>query len=159
MIGSLESLAGREWHGELHRAVVRRFMEAAINRGNAAVAAGLLAESFVDHGGFLGERIEPGRFEDFAGRLRQAFPDGAYAIEDVIADSDKVVLRVTFTGTHGGAFRGSGPTLRRVRVTGVHIFRCEGARILEHWAMESHRDLDARLATPTPAAACQAAIW
>lgn len=159
MIGSLESLAGREWHGELHRAVVKRFLEAAVNRGNVAVAEGLLADGFVDHGGFLGERIEAGRFDDFVERLRGAFPDGAYTIDDVIADSDKVVLRVTFTGTHGGPFRGSGPTMRRVRVTGVHIFRCEGPRILEHWAMESHRDLDARLAAPTPAAACQAAIW
>jgi len=35
---------------------------------------------------------------------RTAFPDASYTIDDVIAEGDKVVLRVGFTGTHSGPF-------------------------------------------------------
>jgi predicted ester cyclase len=145
MTETLVHLSEKEWQERLHAAVVRRFIEAALNRGNAAVGETHLAGNFVDHGGFLGEAAPRSGFADFLSGFKQAFPDGAYRIEDLLADGDKVVVRMTFTGTHQGRFRSYGATGRRVRVTGIHIFRCAGAHLLEHWAMESHHDLDAWL--------------
>lgn len=152
MIESLDRMADRAWAEQLHRAVVERFMEAGLNRRNAVVAESLLAPAFTDHGGFLGEPVIAGRCQAFLTPLETAFPDGRYALEDLIADGDKVVLRVSFQGTHRGWFRGHAPTGRTVALAGIHIFRCQGPCILEHWAMENHQDLDALL-RPAPSSA------
>lgn len=145
MTETLVHLSEKEWQERLHAAVVRRFIEAALNRGNMAVGETHLASAFVDHGGYLGEAAPRDSFAAFLGGFKQAFPDGSYRIEDLLSDGDKVVVRMTFTGTHQGPFRDYDATGRRVRVTGIHIFRCSGAHIVEHWAMESHHDLDAWL--------------
>lgn len=46
---------------------------------------------------------------------RTAFPDASYTIDDVIAEGDKMVLRVSFTSTHSGPF---GPRSVRCRPLG-----------------------------------------
>ncbi len=43
-------------------------------------------------------------------RLHRAFPDLHVAVEDVIAEGDKVVGRNTVTGTHQGEYMGIPPT-------------------------------------------------
>ncbi|HVX28857.1 MAG TPA: ester cyclase, partial [Nitrolancea sp.] len=48
------------------------------------------------------------------GRLHRAFPDLHIAIEDVIAEGDKVVIRNTVTGTHQGEYMGLPPTGRSI---------------------------------------------
>ena len=160
MIESVDRLADRAWAEQLHRAVVERFMEAGLNRRNAVVAESLLAPTFTDHGGFLGEPVVAGRCAALLDQLQVAFPEGRYALEDLIADGDKVVLRVSFHGTHRGGFRGHAPTGRAVSLAGIHIFRCGGRCILEHWAMENHQDLDALLRpAPTPGPGPGVRIW
>ena len=37
--------------------------------------------------------------------MKTAFPDLHFTIEDMIAENDKVVTRLTLTGTHLGEFR------------------------------------------------------
>ena len=63
-------------------------------------------------------------------------PDYYTAIEDLIAEGDKVVARVTMTGTHTGDFWGVPPTRRRVKLTAIFIVRIAGGRIVEHWGEE-----------------------
>ena len=63
-----------------------------------------------------------------------AFPDASISVEDLIAEGDRVVARVTSIGTHGGDFMGSPATGRRVSVQEVDIFRIENGKIAEAWA-------------------------
>ena len=49
--------------------------------------------------------------------MRVAFPDYRFAVEDLIGEADKVVARVTVTGTHRGEMMGLAPTRNRVRTT------------------------------------------
>lgn len=64
-------------------------------------------------------------------------PDYHTNIEDLIAEGDKVVARVTMTGTHTGNFWGIPPTGRRVNLTGIYIVRIEDGKIVEHWGEEN----------------------
>jgi steroid delta-isomerase-like uncharacterized protein len=66
--------------------------------------------------------------------LRTSFPDLTITIEDLIAEGDKVVTRLTARGTHQGTFRGIAPTGRVVSWTGIRIFRIAEGKIVEHWA-------------------------
>lgn len=55
-------------------------------------------------------------------------------IEELIAEEDKVVFRVTGHGTHRGDFMGAPATGRRVSIAGIDIVRLEGGKLVEHWA-------------------------
>lgn len=63
-------------------------------------------------------------------------PDYWTTIEDLIAEGDKVVARVTMTGTHTGDFWGIPPTERRVSLTAIYIVRIANGKIVEHWGEE-----------------------
>ena len=67
--------------------------------------------------------------------LLRAFPDIHVAVEDVIAEGDKVVCRDTVTGTHQGEYRGLPPTARSVRYNEIFIVRFAGGRIAEIWGV------------------------
>ncbi|MFF3915989.1 ester cyclase [Streptomyces sp. NPDC001852] len=67
--------------------------------------------------------------------LLRAFPDIHVAVEDVIAEGDKVVSRNTVTGTHRGEYQGMAPTGRSVTYGEIFILRFEGGRIAEIWGV------------------------
>ena len=62
-----------------------------------------------------------------------AFPDLHFTVEDLIAEGDKVVARLTVRGTQQGAFMGIPPTGKHVTVTGIDINRLAGGKSVEHW--------------------------
>lgn len=63
-------------------------------------------------------------------------PDYHTTIEDLIAEGDQVVARVTMTGTHTGDFWGIPPTGRQVHLTAIYIVRIADGKIVEHWGEE-----------------------
>jgi steroid delta-isomerase-like uncharacterized protein len=68
-------------------------------------------------------------------RLHRAFPDLHIAVEDVIAEGDKVVYRNTVTGTHQGEYMGLPPTGKSITYNEIFIFRIAGGRIAETWGV------------------------
>jgi uncharacterized protein YhfF len=66
--------------------------------------------------------------------LTGAFPDLRTDIEDLIAEGDRVVARLSFRGTHQGEFRGIAPSGRQVHFTAIRIYRIADAAIVESWA-------------------------
>ena len=64
----------------------------------------------------------------------RAFPDLTHAVEDVIAEGDKVVTRYTLSGTHQGETEELGPpTGKRIELEGITIHRIEDSKIVEEW--------------------------
>ena len=67
--------------------------------------------------------------------LLRGLPDLHVAVEDVIAEGDKVVCRNTVTGTHRGEYMGVPPTGKSVTYNEIFIFRFAGGRIAEIWGV------------------------
>ena len=67
--------------------------------------------------------------------LLRAFPDIHVAVEDVIAEGDKVVTRNTVTGIHQGEYRGLPPTGKPVTYNEIFIVRFADGRIAEMWGV------------------------
>ncbi|WP_028059994.1 ester cyclase [Candidatus Solirubrobacter pratensis] len=67
--------------------------------------------------------------------LLQAYPDLHVAVEDVIAEGDKVVCRNVVTGTHQGEYMGIPPTGKTVTYDEIFIFRFADGRIAETWGV------------------------
>lgn len=83
-----------------------------------------------------------------------AFPDLHLNIDDEIAAGDKVVSRWTMAGTHQDELLGIPPTGKRVRQTGVTIYRLANARIAELWFFPDNLGMMQQLGViPTPDAA------
>ncbi len=68
-------------------------------------------------------------------RLHRAFPDLHIAMEDLIAEGDKVVARNTVTGTHQGEYMGLPPTGKSITYREIFIFRVVNGRIAETWGV------------------------
>ncbi|MCV7259246.1 ester cyclase [Mycobacterium shimoidei] len=67
--------------------------------------------------------------------LLRAFPDLHLAVEDMIAEGDKVVVRNTVTGTHRGEYMGLAPTGKSVTYNEIFIFRFVNGRVVETWGV------------------------
>ena len=123
---------------EQNKAIARRFYDEVINKGNLALADALLTHDFMDHGA-QGVPMNLEGFKRFATGLAAAFPDLRVTVEDMVAEGDKVAVRVTVSGTHTGVFMGSvQATGKRVTWTGIDIMRLRDGKIAERW---NHRDL------------------
>ena len=71
--------------------------------------------------------------KQFVSMIRSAVPDLRIAVEDEMAEGDKVVSRWRAQGTHQGELMGAAPTGNQVRITGITIHRIEEGKIVEEW--------------------------
>jgi steroid delta-isomerase-like uncharacterized protein len=65
--------------------------------------------------------------------LLRAMPDTRFEIEDLIAERDRVVFRVTVRATHQGEMFGVAPTGGALAFSAIDILRFEAGKIVEHW--------------------------
>src|SRR5215469_7679539 len=116
---------------EENKHVIRHFFEGVNARDMGAFE--IFAPDAVHHNPFPG--TPPGREGNQQGMmlLFAAFPDWQTTIEDVIAEGDKVVVRMTQRGTHQGTFSGLSATGKQVTVAGIAIFRLRHGQIVEEW--------------------------
>lgn len=66
-------------------------------------------------------------------KLLAAFPDFSRTIEDMVAEGDKVVVRLNVRGTHRGEFQGIPATGKRVSSQVMVILRIADGKIAEAW--------------------------
>jgi steroid delta-isomerase-like uncharacterized protein len=112
-------------------AIVRQFVEAVINQDQIDSAAQFVWEDVVEQVPFPGQGPGLEGLKDVLRGMRSGFPDLHFAIEEQIAEGDKVVTRFQWTGTHKGEFLSVPPTYRPVKVWGMVIDRLEAGRIKE----------------------------
>ena len=67
--------------------------------------------------------------------LWRAFPDMHFAIEELIAEADAVVSRLTWSGTHLGEYEGIAPTGKWVTITGLALHHVVHGRIVRDGQM------------------------
>ena len=119
---------------DTNKTLIRRHFDAIWNQGQLAVADEIVSPAYVSHLPLPGQPSGIAGFKYAVQLLRASFPDLQLTIEDLIAEGDRVVARLTARGTHRAAFRGIPPTGREVVWTGIRIFRIADGKIVEHWA-------------------------
>ena len=63
------------------------------------------------------------------------FPDILRTIEDIVAEGNKVWVRVKITGTHTGKYRGIAPTGKKFVIVAVPTYRVVDGKIGEGWSV------------------------
>ncbi len=100
---------------EENKAIARRMYEEIHNKGNLAAADGLVTADFVDHNSpEPGLPAGPEGIKQTFSMFLTAFPDFNTTVEDMVAEGDKVVARLTMRGTHKSELMGIAPTGRQV---------------------------------------------
>jgi predicted ester cyclase len=72
----------------------------------------------------------------FIGTLKTAFPDDLVGRVDYVVydrEDEKVVVTMTWEGTHRGEFMGIAPTGKRVGYQRIEVWRLEDGKFAEHW--------------------------
>jgi steroid delta-isomerase-like uncharacterized protein len=119
---------------EDNKLIVRRWLEEVLTRGNLERVGELFASNYVLHDpSFPRDVYGPEGVKRYVAAYRLAFPDARFAVEDQIAQGDKVVSRWSARGTHRGEFLGIAPTGQEVTVTGIEFDHVAGGRIEEAW--------------------------
>ena len=120
---------------EDNKILVRRLYEET-DRSNPAALDKFFSADLIDHDPPPIPGLKPG-LEGIKQAFRvftTAHPDGVHVIQDLIAEGDRVVARVTGTGTHTGELLGIPPTGKRLEMPGIVIYRIESGKIVERWA-------------------------
>jgi predicted ester cyclase len=69
--------------------------------------------------------------------LRKSFPDVNIAIEDLVVEGDKIVMRYTERGTlTGRAFLGVEPAGQRYAKPGTTVYQVVDGRLARSWGVE-----------------------
>jgi predicted ester cyclase len=91
------------------------------------------AESVQAHG--LGPAaLDMAGMKKFYSALWGGFPDLTIHVDELVGEGDKVVWRITASGTHNGTFQGIPATGKAVKFGAHYTFRFDGGKIVERWS-------------------------
>ncbi len=120
---------------ESNKAVVLRVFDEIFNQGDVSVVEEIFSADYVDHSAPPGFPPGLGSLKQSVMLFRRAFPDLHIQIEDLIAEGDKVVARLTYQGTHLGDFMGIPPSGKKLSESGIAIDALKDGKIVEHWVV------------------------
>ena len=119
---------------EQNKQVVRQYIEA-FNRQDTERLGQLVSstnQSFEFSG--MHTSMDWNRTQQFFAVFWTAFPDLSAKIEEIVAEGDKVAIRVINTGTHKGDFQGIPPTGKEVSFEGRDFITLRDGKIVEQQA-------------------------
>jgi len=119
---------------EKSKAIVRWSFDTVWNGADPAVADDFISRSAVIHGdGFVGELLGVEGCIGFGALTRTAMPDFVFTVEDLVADGDMVLARMSYTGTHTGPLMAIPATGLPMESKSMFIARFSDGKIEEGW--------------------------
>ena len=117
---------------EQNKTLVRRFIDEVFLARDFGAADELLTDDFTPH---TWGSMTPGKngMKQAMERVSAGLSDTQMTVEDVIAEGDRVAVRLTSSAVQSGEFMGMPPSGKRYEIGEIHIFRVRDGRIAEHW--------------------------
>ena len=131
-----------------NKELIQRWFQDVWNSGRPEAIDEMFAADGIAHG--LSDDGEtpmrgPADFKLFHSKFKEAFPDLVIAVDDMIAEGDKVAARCSVKGKHAGDSLGFAATQAPVDFEGITIVRIKDGQIVEAWNhfdfMKMHRQL------------------
>jgi predicted ester cyclase len=116
-----------------NKAIVRRYLEEIINRGNFEVVDEIFARDYVNHSAGAGFGQALAEFLPGIVNMRTAFPDWHVTIEEMVAEGNLVVDRIRISATHSGSVNGITASGRRIETLAMHMWRVADGKLAEGW--------------------------
>jgi steroid delta-isomerase-like uncharacterized protein len=125
-------------------ALVRSTLDA-FNEGDLDTCVALMGPDFVMNLAGLPPMRGPDVWRQGAGVIRLGFPDLHARIDDLVAEGDRVAVRLTFRGTHQGEFLGIPATGRTVEYVSHEFYRFADGLVAEEWICSDLASLQGQL--------------
>ncbi|HUQ94438.1 MAG TPA: ester cyclase [Bryobacteraceae bacterium] len=114
--------------------IVRRIREQILPSKDLSQLDGLYTNEYIYHGiPLIGEMTGVSAFKEMISAFSAGMPDSCETVADQIAEDDKVVTRLTGTGTHTGEVMGVPGSGKRITWTAIIITRFSDRKIAEEW--------------------------
>ena len=120
---------------EDNKATVRRVADEIFSQGKLDVIDDIFAPHYVGHTQHGTVVHGAAGVKQFVAQYLAAFAHAQSVVEDQVAEGDRVVVRLTFTGTHTGTWMGIPPTGKPVTVKGMALYRLHDGKIVEQWTI------------------------
>lgn len=114
------------------KSIARQVPEEIATEGTLDRIDEVYAEDAIEHDPF-GDHHGRAEIRESMEQVFAAFSDFSATVEDVIAEDDRVAMRVRLSGTHDGEFMGFEPTGRTFEVQNMVFTRIEDGQIAERW--------------------------
>ena len=138
---------------EENKAIIRSLYEA-FNKHNPDLLDEFMALDYVDAPNTPHELRGLESVKQYYANVYKGFPDFHVAIEDIIAEGDKVWVLGKLTGTHTGEWEFFGitfaPTGKKLTWTAVNIFRIVDGKIVERKSVRDALDFFIKLGVVEP---------
>jgi len=142
---------------EENKALARRVIDEAWNRGELSTIDEVFAPDYVEHNPRPGQGPGIDGYKGGILMLRTAFPDLRLEVHELIAEGDRVAVRYTLHGTHEGELMGLPAAGQRVASDGMVIARFENGKVVERSGVQDMLTLLQQIgAFPTAAPAAAA---
>jgi steroid delta-isomerase-like uncharacterized protein len=123
--------AADEPHAAYNR-LLDRYL-AAVNAHDTGTFPEIFTDAYIQHSGRSPSGLQA-QIANFQ-RIFENWPDFQSRIEDRIFSTDKIVARVTFSGTHSKTVLGFAPSGKKIIWGAIDIWRVENGKLAEHWDM------------------------
>ena len=123
---------------EENKALIRRYWEEN-NKHNVDILGELMTTDYVQHDTTGDMNLQDVKAHN--AMTIAAIPDVTATIEDIIAEGDRVAVRMTMRGTQKGEFRGIPPTGKTAVMTEMSIYRISEGKIAEGWDLSDRLGL------------------
>jgi steroid delta-isomerase-like uncharacterized protein len=129
-----------------YKSLIRRYYSELWNAWNTTALEELISPDIVFRGsiGTAVGGIE--EFKQYVSKIRAAFPDFHNQIEEIIGEDDKVVARLTYTGTHQGELFSFPGTGRKINYQGIAIFQFREGKIVSGYVLGDTESLKRQIA-------------
>jgi len=111
------------------KARIREFIDTVLTAGEIDATDEYFHLDVVEEVPFPGQGPGLQGLKETLARIRHAFPDSKWSVEEQIGEANKVLTRFVWSGTHQGEFLGIPATNRTIRVWGMVIDRFEEGKV------------------------------
>ena len=119
---------------DANKVLTRQFFQR-IGAGDLSAVDELVSDDYVEHEQVPG--LAPGKagVRQLFQMFHAAFDHAGVAVDDMIAEGDKVFVMARMTGTQRGEFMGIPPAGNTINVSVCDYFRVENGALIEHWGI------------------------
>jgi len=133
-----------------NKALIRRFVEEVFEGLKVEAVDELVADGFSSHTWPSATGDGKADLKAATERISQALSEPEFKLEDMIAEGDRVAVRLTASATQIGEFMGMPPSGGRYTIGEIHVFRVTEGRIVEHWHQMDAMSMMAQLKDSEP---------
>jgi predicted ester cyclase len=136
---------------DVNKTIARRFVDEVFGGRHESVAE-LVAPDFVGHS-WGPQPVDRAGLDAAIDRVGAGLSDHSMQIDDLIAEGDRVAVRLRSHARHTGPFMGMPATGREYTITETHVLRIRDGQVVEHWRDADMLGLMQQLGMlPTPGA-------